>query len=83
MFLIEGSQIQFEDKDHAIFGKVLSSNNYMSSLRTTTCDALFVPNHVNLSGTAGLNLNIYDLCPYTTRRFLHMYVCTSACGVCF
>ena len=76
------SQIQFKEKI-TLFTLVLLSNNYMSSLRTTTCDALFVPIDMNLSGTAGLNLNLYDLCPYTTRLFLHLYVCTSAFVVCF
>jgi len=41
-YVSQRSQIQFEDEDHAVY-KFSLSNNYMSSLRTTTCDALIVP----------------------------------------
>ena len=43
VYVFQRSQIQFQFKGHAVIHKFSMSNNYMSSLRTTTCDALFVP----------------------------------------
>jgi len=43
VYVSQRSQIQFKDEDHAISKYEFSlSNYYMSSLRTTTCDALIV-----------------------------------------
>jgi len=43
VYISHRSQIQVENKDQAIYISFRWSNNYMSLLRTTTCDALFVP----------------------------------------
>ena len=37
------SQIQFEDADHAVYMSFRWVTTTLSSLRTTTCDALIVP----------------------------------------
>jgi len=41
MFLNE-VKFYFKEEDHAVY-KFSLSNNYKSSLRTTTCDTLIVP----------------------------------------
>ena len=42
VYVSHRSQIQFEERITLFTYKFSLSNNYMSSLRTTTCDALFV-----------------------------------------
>ena len=72
VYVSQRSQIQFEDEDHAVYMSFRSilglgsnylnefslSNNYMSSLRTTTCDALIVPSVSYLKSYAIHRLNI-------------------------
>jgi len=43
VYVSKRSQIQFEDKDHAVYMSFRWVTTTLSSLRTTTCDALVVP----------------------------------------
>jgi len=43
VYVSQRSQIQFEDKDHAVYMSFHWVTTTLSSLRTTTCDALIVP----------------------------------------
>ena len=43
VYVSRRSQIQFEDEDHAVYMSFRLVTNTLSSLRTTTCDALIVP----------------------------------------
>ena len=43
VYVSQRSQIQFEDEDHAVHMSFRWVTTTLSSLRTTTCDALIVP----------------------------------------
>ena len=46
VYVSQRSQIQFEDEDHAVYMSFRLVTTTLSSLRTTTCDALIVPSGV-------------------------------------
>ena len=48
IYVSQQSQIQFEDEDHAIYISFCWVTTTLSSLRTTTCDTLFVPSDTQL-----------------------------------
>ena len=48
-YFSQRSQIQFEDEDHAVDMSFRWVTTTLSSLRTTTCDALIVPSGFRLS----------------------------------
>jgi len=43
VYVFQRSQIEFEDEDHAVYMSFCWVTTTLSSLRTTTCDALIVP----------------------------------------
>jgi len=43
VYVSQRSKIQFENEDHAVYMSFRSVTTTLSSLRTTTCDALIVP----------------------------------------
>jgi len=47
VYVSQGSQLQFEDEDHAVNMSFRWVTTSLSSLRTTTCDALIVPSEAS------------------------------------
>jgi len=43
VYVSQRSQIQFEDEDHVVYMRLCWVTTTLSSLRTTTCDAIIVP----------------------------------------
>ena len=43
VYVSQWNQIQFENEDHAVYMSFRWVTTTLSSLRTTTCDALIVP----------------------------------------
>ena len=85
VYVSQRSQIQFEDKDHAVYMSFLWVTTTLSSLRTTTCDALIVSCAICLQVSYSQNIcSETFLLTFTTIKsyfnlFHHMFVLYYCC----